>query len=135
MVYNYSINESSKKKMDFKKNNIYSLAVLHDLFAHMAILKQLEHNKCTINLRQHQTLQNARCSLPKERQFFSCLQYHESAAHPGRNEVLWVYMCFLEVLRRKYSTVWPATLLVSQAVKVFCYSVVLHRRCLVCLLM
>lgn len=31
-------------------------------------------------------------------------------------------MCFLEVLRRKYSTVWPATLLVSQAVKVFCYS-------------
>lgn len=37
MVYNYSINENSKK-MDLK-NNIYSLAVLHDLFAHMAILK------------------------------------------------------------------------------------------------
>lgn len=40
MVYNYSINENSKKKNGFKKNNnIYSLAVLHDLFAHMAILK------------------------------------------------------------------------------------------------
>lgn len=31
-------------------------------------------------------------------------------------------MWFLEVMRRKYSTVWPATLTVSQAVKVFCYS-------------
>lgn len=39
MVYNYSINENSKKKNGFKKINIYSLAVLHDLFAHMAILK------------------------------------------------------------------------------------------------
>lgn len=38
MVYNYSINENSKKN-GLKKNNIYSLAVLHDLFAHMAILK------------------------------------------------------------------------------------------------
>lgn len=28
-----------KKKNGFKKINIYSLAVLHDLFAHMAILK------------------------------------------------------------------------------------------------
>lgn len=27
------------KKNGFKKNNIYSLAVLHDLLAHMAVLK------------------------------------------------------------------------------------------------
>lgn len=43
MVYNYSINEDSKKKKRRnglkKKNNIYSLSVLHGLFAHMAILK------------------------------------------------------------------------------------------------
>ena len=32
------------------------------------------------------------------------------------------HMCLLEVTRRKYSTVWPAMLRVSQAVKVFCYS-------------
>lgn len=43
MVYNYSINENSKKKKKKKwikkNNNIYSLSVLHGLFAHMAILK------------------------------------------------------------------------------------------------
>lgn len=41
MVYNYSINENSKKKKrnGLKKKNIYSLSVLHGLFAHMAILK------------------------------------------------------------------------------------------------
>lgn len=82
MVYNYSINENSKNT-DLKNNNIYSLAALHDLFAHMAILKELEHNKCTINLRQHQTPRSARCSCSKERSFFSCLQDHKGPVHPG----------------------------------------------------
>lgn len=84
MVYNYSINENSKKN-GFKKNNnnIYSSAVLHDLFAHMAILKQLEHNKCTINLRQHQTLQNARRSLAEDWPRLGGLRCRGSAAHPG----------------------------------------------------
>lgn len=56
-----------KKKWIKKKHNIYSSAVLHDLFAHMAILKQLEHHKCTMNLRQHQTLQNAGRSFAEDR--------------------------------------------------------------------
>lgn len=72
-----------KKKMDSKQNNIYSLAVLHDLFAHMAVLKQLEHNKCTVNLRQHRTLENARGPSAKDWQFRSCLRRHACAAHPG----------------------------------------------------
>lgn len=114
---------SKKKHMGLKKNNIniYSLAAWHDCLH----IWRSWNSLYTINapLIDDSTKHDRTPGVPRPRNSGSSAAWGTTSVQRAlvRMRCCGRHMWPLEVRRRKYSTVWPAMLMVSQAVKVFCY--------------